>query len=149
MLFAILFAHDLSAQKPIFVRVYDLKENKIGKGHVLSLTDTSLQMKEKTGNIPVSSIGMIRTKHSAGNNVLIGSLIGTSIGTVVGASTGGEDSYFTTAGEGAAAGAFVGLPLGAAIGGITILFKNSKTYLINGDSTRWKEFEAAITEGNK
>jgi hypothetical protein len=30
---------------------------------------------------------------------------------------------------------------GAAIGGLTILFKKSNTYSINGDSTKWKKFQ--------
>ena len=146
--FAILFAHDLSAQKPIFIRVYDLKGNKIGKGHVLSVTDTSLRLKEKNVIIPVSAIGSIRTKHSAGNNILIGSVIGTTTMAILGAASGGGDNSYYTSGEGAALGPLVGLPLGAALGGITVLFKNSKTYLINGDSTRWKEFEAVTGGGN-
>jgi hypothetical protein len=143
--FMVLLAHHASAQKPVFIRVYDLKGNKIAKGHVLSVTDTSLRLTEKTDNIRISSIGMIRTKHSAGNNILIGSVIGISTMAIVGAASGGADSYYTSSG-GALSGAVVGLPLGAAFGGITILFKNSKTYLINGDSTRWKQFEAAIRE---
>jgi hypothetical protein len=45
---------------------------------VLSVTDTSLSLKEKNVIFPVSTIGSIRTKHSAGNNILIGSVIGTT-----------------------------------------------------------------------
>lgn len=40
----------------------------------------------------------------------------------------------------------MGLPLGAALGGITILFKNTKTYLINGDLIKWKEFQSVVPE---
>ena len=35
---------------------------------------------------------------------------------------------------------------GAAIGGITILFKNSKSYEINGDMEKWKAFKEMIIE---
>jgi hypothetical protein len=45
-LFTILIAHNLQAQKSIFIRVYDLKGDKIARGHVLSATDTSLQLKK-------------------------------------------------------------------------------------------------------
>ena len=148
IVFIVLLAHHASAQKPIFIRVYDLKGNKIGKGHVLSVTDTSLSLKEKNVIFRVSTIGSIRTKHSAGNNILIGSVIGTTTLAILGAASGGDNSYFTS-GEGAALGPVIGLPLGAAIGGITVLFKNSKTYIINGDSTRWKEFQAVTGGGNK
>jgi hypothetical protein len=146
-LFIVVLAHQASAQKPIFIRVYDLKGNKISKGRVAAVTDTSLQLKENPAIIPVNTIGSVRTKHSAGNNTLIGSVIGASTMAILGAASGGSDSYYNSS-AGAAAGALVGLPIGAAVGGITVLFKNSKTYLINGDSTRWKEFRAATREGN-
>ncbi len=129
----------------LFVRVYNLQGEKISKGKVLAVTDNSLQLKGKNGpiNIDVRSIGLIKTKRSGGNNVLVGSVIGASVMAIYGASTADPDAWILpyNAGEGAAMGAIVGLPLGAAAGGISILFKNSKSYLINGDLIKWKTFQ--------
>ena len=47
-------------------------------------------------------------------------------------------------GEGAAVGALLGGTAGAAIGGITILFKNSKSYEINGDKKKLIAFKELI-----
>ena len=137
-LFTILIAHNLQAQKSIFIRVYDLKGDKIARGHVLSATDTSLQLKEKTTSILVRNIGSIRTKHSAGNNLLVGSIIGSTTMGVLGAINGDTE----TPAEGAAYYGLAGLPVGAIFGALTIPFKNSKHYLINGDPEKRKAFRS-------
>jgi hypothetical protein len=128
----------------IFVRVYDLEGKKIGKGKILSISETSLQLYRKGESVKVmiNGIGSIKTKHSAGNNVLIGAATGATTMAILGAATAEPDAGILgyTAGEGAAAGALLGGIAGAAIGGITILFKNSKTYEINGDIAKWKVF---------
>ena len=49
-----------------------------------------------------------------------------------------------SAGEGAAVGVLLGAPAGAVIGGITALFKNSSTYIIDGDLVKWKAFSEMI-----
>lgn len=130
-----------------FVRVYDLQGKKIGKGKILSISDTSLQLNRKVASaeIPVNSIGSIKTKRSAGHNVLVGTAIGASTMAILGAATADPDSFLGwSAGEGAAGGAFLGGTAGAVIGGITILFKNSKSYEINGDLEKWKAFNEII-----
>ena len=139
-LFTILVAHDLQAQKSIFIRVYDLKGHKIARGHVLSVTDTSLQLVKEATRILVGNIGSIRTKHSAGNNMLVGSIIGTTTFAVLGAINGDTE---TTA-EGAAYWGLAGLPIGALFGALTIPFKNSKHYLINGDPETWKVLRSIL-----
>ena len=145
LVFTILIIHDLCAQKTFFVRIYDLKGKKIYRGHVASVTDTSLQLRGKDHSIPVSTIGSIRTKHSAGNNILIGALIGTTSMTIVGVASVDPDALApSTTGEGAAVGVVVGVPLGCLIGALTIPFKNSKNYLINGDAEKWKAFRSTI-----
>ena len=131
----------------LFVRVYDLQGNKIGKGKILSISETSLQLNRKgeSVEIPVSSIGSIKTKRSAGNNVLIGAVIGATSMAILGTATADpDDGWGWTAAEGAAGGALGGALGGAAIGGITILFKNSKSYEINGDKAKWKAFKEMI-----
>jgi hypothetical protein len=147
-LFFILLAYDAPAQKSNFVRVYDLKGHKTNKGEILTTTDTSLilQSGAKTVTIPLARIGTIKTKRSAGNNILVGSIIGTVVWATLGVASSDPDQFLGfSAGEGAALGAIVGAPMGAAIGGITILFKHSKTYSINADATKWKAFQSAVT----
>ncbi|MGO4816946.1 hypothetical protein [Flavobacterium sp. W22_SRS_FP1] len=133
----------------VFVRVYDLQNKKISKGQILLISDTSIQLKAKKGPIKIEckSIGLIKTKHSAGNNILKGALIGGSFFALIGVATADPDAFILgyTAGEGAAAGAIVGGTAGAAIGAVTTLFKNSESYTINGDEFKFKEFKELIT----
>ena len=127
----------------VFVRVYNLQGEKISKGKILSFSETSLQLnrKRESVKIPVDSIGSIITKRAGGNNVLLGAAIGATTMAILGAATAEPDDFLGyTAGEGAIGGALAGGISGAAIGGITILFKNSKSYEINGDKVKWKAF---------
>lgn len=129
----------------MFVRIYNLEGKKTDKGKVIAVTDSTLQLKRTKGieSINFNDIGMIKTKRSAGNNILMGSAIGATSMAIIGAASADESSWIFSysAGEGAAAGAFLGGTAGAAVGGITILFKNSKTFTINGELQKWKEFQ--------
>lgn len=150
---ALILSIGISAQEGtektnVFVRVYNLEGKKIGKGKILSISDTSLQLFRKVESVkfPVSSIGSIKTKHSAGHNVLVGALAGATTMAILGAASADPDAWLFgyTAGEGAALGALLGGTTGAAIGGITILFKKPKSYEINGDKEKWKAFKELI-----
>lgn len=133
----------INAQK--FVRIYNASGKKIAKGYLVDehQNDSFLVVKRNNSfdTIPVKNISYIKTKHSFGNNVLVGTIVGTSIFAIAGAISAGSpcDNCIIefTAGEGAAAGAIAGAPLGAVIGAITGLLKNSKTILINGDIQQW------------
>ena len=150
LLFVIL-SSSIYAKKLIFVRVYDISGKKIDKGHVSSVTDTTLLLEGKntTRSISIKSIGFIKTKHSAGNNILMGSIITSSIlgiaGLVIdpGPSNGIALSFSRS--DAAAGGLLVGIPFGDVFGCIATLFKNSKKYLVNGDAVKWKKFQATIT----
>ena len=151
-LFLISICYQVCAQKTIFVRVYDLNGKKINKGHVFATTDTSMQLKAKGGdtiNLSINGIGTIKSKRSAGHNLLIGSLAGAGAVAILGAASADPEEFLGyTAGEGAAGGALLGLPAGAAIGGITVLFKKSKTFIINGNMEKWKAFQSYISKEN-
>ncbi|MFQ3174464.1 MAG: hypothetical protein ACI8W0_001583 [Flavobacterium sp.] len=151
---ALLLSITVSAQEGaekanVFVRVYDLKGEKISKGNILSISDTLLQLKGKREPIKIAagSIGFIKTKHSVGNNILIGAVSGGTFMAIIGAASADPDDFILgyTAAEGAALGVFLGAPIGAAIGGFTVLFKNSRSYAINGDELKLKEFKETIT----
>ncbi|MBL7472557.1 hypothetical protein [Robertkochia sediminum] len=130
-----------------FIRVYDLNRNKTHKGVIQSVSDTVLQLKRegKIYDIGLSAIGKIKTKRSAGHNVFMGAVIVGAPAAILGAATADPDTILGyTAGEGFMGGTLIGGGLGAAIGGLTALFKNPKTYIINGDPDKWREFRAMI-----
>jgi len=134
----------------VFVRVYDFQGKKIGKGNIFSISDSYLQLNWKRASvkIPVSSIGSIKTKRSAGNNVLLGATVGATSLAILGGATASPDDYIFgyTATEGVVGGVVVGGTAGAVIGGITIVFKKSKSYEINGDKLKLKTFKELIIE---
>jgi hypothetical protein len=127
-----------------FVRIYNLEGRKVEKGNMVSVNDSALQVVKVNGEVKTISyqdIGVIKTKRSAGNNVLKGAVGGLVVGGIVLAASAGSSNGIYTAGDGALAGMVFGLPLGTAIGGITILFKGSKKFQVDGNINRWKEFE--------
>lgn len=143
--FVLSFGIGVYAQKPsnsksIFLRVYNLEGKKINKGKMVFANDSILTL-NRNGNkveIKFNDIGKIKTKRSGGHNVLIGSLAGFSLGAIGGVAT--SDDWLWTAEEGAYAGGLLGAAGGAAIGGVTAGFKESETYIINGDIVKWKIF---------
>lgn len=159
----IFFVNSYSQNKVIshgmYVRAYNLEGIKIGKGKLFAFSDTLLILKQnsKLINLDPMKIGKIKTKHSTGHNILIGSLVGGATGAIVGAASSnqqtktrdggwlfGEYEYTTgtSSGTGAAIGGTIGI-LGGAITGLSIsAFKNSNTFVINGDEANWKAFRA-------
>ncbi|MDH3381951.1 MAG: hypothetical protein OEL54_04555, partial [Flavobacteriaceae bacterium] len=136
-------AQEVTSKSKLFVRVYDLSGNKIHKGKILQNTDNTLVLKSSKGSIEIEikNVGYIKTKRSPGNNVLVGSIVGATFFGVLGAATAEPDAWILgySAGEGAATGVLLGGITGAGIGGLSILFKKSKSYIINGDVKRWGE----------
>ena len=141
------YAQETKKKAAPFVRVYDLNGIKISKGRIDSLTDTSLvvESSEKITTIEVNRIGYIKTKRSAGNNILWGAAIGTGFGAISGFATGGENEWWGQ-GEGAAGFGIIFGAMGSGIGAITAIFKNSKTFPIDGDVSKWNTFKKAINE---
>lgn len=132
----------------IFIRVYDLEGNKIGKGKILSISKSTLQLerRSRTKEFSVSNIGSIKTKRSARNNVLVGAGIGAVTVGIAGAAVSEPNDWvfsFTKA-EGAFGEAILGGVAGAGIGGITSLFKDSRTYIINGEPSKLEAFIDSI-----
>ena len=136
-------AQNETTKNNAFVRVYSTHGNKISKGYIIFVNDSILKLKNnsKYEILNFKDIGYIKTKRSAGNNVLTGASIGAATGVILGITTADPAWIFGyTASEGAAMGAISGGVSGAAIGGITILLKNSKTFIIGGDESKWKTF---------
>ena len=127
----------------IFIRVYNLQGQKIAKGKIMNASDSILQLtsKGKIVNVSFDKIGVIKTKRSIGNNILIGASIGASSLAILGASVGETGSYISGgAGSNAAIGLIGGGFFGSIIGGTTAVFKKSDTFIINGNKLKFKEF---------
>ena len=167
LLIGIAFFTNAYAQKPavetgMFVRVYNLKGQKIGKGKLYTVSDTLLTLKRnsKAINLNPNNIGYIKTKKSTGHNVLVGSIIGGATVAIIGAATSHEEtktanlgwlgSYEYTSGTSPGTGAAIGGGLGLMGGALTGLgvsaFKNSKKFIINGDESHWKTFMQLINK---
>lgn len=122
------------------------------KGHIVNTTDSSLllRVKKDTVQLFLNDFNSIKTKRSAGNNVIIGTFAVSGLFAILGAASSDPDAFLgNTPGSGAALGAIMGLPVGAAIGGLSALFKNSKTFRINGNKSHWQAFRSGIQENFK
>jgi len=143
-----IYAQEKDYMPKVFVRVFDLNGKKIFKGKINAINDTLLHIRNRknTVKIPVEIIGSIKTKRSGGNNVGIGAAIGAgALSTFMLAyATPGGDWIFPSYEEAAFKGPIIGAIFGAPIGAITIIFKKSKTYRIDGDKTNLVEFKESV-----
>ncbi len=129
----------------IFVRVYNLDGKKMNKGYVAFVGDSILGLK-RNGNyveINVREIGTIKTKRSAGHNLLISTVAGATTGAIFGAVTAEESrdlfgNLYEYESKTITSYLLIGTAAGAAAGGISIAIKNSHTYVINGDLESWR-----------
>lgn len=141
-------AQEYELDQYLFVRIYDDTGKKINKGGLLTISNVGLRLEAKDSivSIPVASIGEIRTKHTFGGKVLIGSLVGTSVGLgIIAGDPETEVASPFSGGERIAAvtgGAVVGGLIGAGIG---LLQKRGK-YRINGEASGLQEFAQALQE---
>ena len=148
IIFFLLFTQALEAQKPEFIRVFNSEGKKIAKGRIFFATDSTVVLfsKNDTTELNVSEIYAIRTKRSAGHNILVGASIGAVVVAIPTAVTANPDDWFLgyTAGEGILIGTLMGAPAGAIVGGISTLFKKSAYLIIDGDYAQWSKFINAL-----
>ena len=131
----------------MFVRVYDLEGNKIGKGRIAFINDSVIGLKRSSKvyqSFFIRNIGLIKTKKSAGHNVFKGALIGTGLGVAIAIAESEENLWPYSKGEAILALGSSGAFYGAAIGGLSALCKHSDTFIINGDFKRWESFKALV-----
>ena len=137
--------------KTPFLRVFNLEGKKIAKGKLLRITDSTLHLKAKYKNedIYFSDIGIIKTKRSVGNNIITGASIGGGTLFIIGAAAktrSNSNSLTLSRGEGSIAGPIIGIPAGSLLGGVTSLFKKSKTFEINGNQEQWISFKTLFSD---
>ncbi len=144
----LLIGNGLNAQnkpenKAPFLRIYNLNGKKVLKGRINKVTDESISLikGDKVREIDISEIGYIRTKHSVGNNVLMGAIAGSVFfGTVTAADADPDAWIFSyTPAEGAVIGVVAGAPIGGTLGLITAIFKKKTEFEINGQPEKWRE----------
>ncbi|OEI81265.1 hypothetical protein AST99_04680 [Formosa algae] len=116
----------------VFVRVYDAQGKKINKGHIVSISDTSLQLVKRgeTIDVPINDIGSIKTKYSGWTNVVTGAVLGAGVGFIA-----GDPEVIA-----------IGTVAGAAAGWITTLFKKTETFDIDGDAAKLEALESLLVE---
>lgn len=154
LLFLFMSSISVHAQKEakknnVFIRVYSTEGRIINKGHISFINDSLIGLKNNRNiEINVRDIGFIKTKRSAGNNILIGAMAGGITLAVLGAASSDPNDwvYSFTPAEGAVIGGVLGALGGGAIGGITALSKKVKTYIINGDLEKWQVYKTMIEQ---
>ena len=142
------YAQNEAKTQNVFLRVYNLEGKKISKGSIIFINDSLLGLKRSSEKVMISikDVGFIKTKRSAGNNVLIGAASGAVVFGVMGAASADPNDWIFgyTAGEGALVFGSLGAIGGGAIGGLTSLFKKSETYIINGSEVNWNSIQKKI-----
>ena len=127
-----------------FVRIYDMKADKIAKGKIIAVNDTALRMfHSERGNfsVPISKINYILTCRSGGHNIGMGALICGVSGMIIGGATANPDDWFGyTVGEGVALGAISGGIIGTLFGGMTVILKGTERVNIQGDRQKIREY---------
>lgn len=137
-----------SAQKKLFVRIFDQSNHKIGKGYILNVSDSEILVgtKAKQTTFKYQQIGSIKTKRSFGNSVLIGSLIaGTPLAIILAATSCNDCLLGWSTGDGILTGFTIGGSIGALVGSGIAALKSKDNYVINGDIEKWKKFKTQLS----
>lgn len=141
------FAQKAPLNSRSFIRVYDLEGEKFSDGKIRSFSDTTLLLSGEQ-LIDPAAIGLIKTKRSTGNNVLIGTISAAILGGIIAAAEHDPDEYFASTPEGDFMAGFVlSAPVGALLGWLSSFLKDSRTFIINGDLQKWRDFQNSL-DGN-
>ncbi len=130
-----------SAQKKMFVRVFDENWKRTHKGFLQQMTDSSVSLKQygETVEIPVEKIGMIKLKRSGGHTVLMSSLIVGGAAAIFGAISADPDAWIFgySAVEGFGFGLGFGAAAGAIPGGIIAGTQRKPFFIIDKSREKW------------
>ncbi|HEX8332280.1 MAG TPA: hypothetical protein VF622_06635 [Segetibacter sp.] len=159
VLITLLSSSTIHAQKKIFIRLFSPTGEKFAKGFYGGTTTSSIIIyKSRTDSskilyknkerveIPVSSIGVIKTKRSKGNGALIGYAIGGGTLGILGLVSGesNPEGFEAGRGESFVFGNILGGLTGVAVGSIIQGLKKGYTFKINGSNTLWLEQKSLI-----
>jgi hypothetical protein len=134
-----------------FIRIYDEAGKKIGKGSIVDVSDTSIEIigdKHVRNNFLITQIGYIKTKRSLGGYIGWGAAAGlvpvmvTAL--IIGDPTPSEDRVTIGSLLGDKEWRIIGIvyissiAAGTAVGIAKGLFTGRKKIIINGDIEKWK-----------
>jgi hypothetical protein len=160
--FAFILIYSVShAQKSTFLRLYNLSGHKFQKGHFAGTTDSSLYVYRDSSRIeiPISTIGYIKTKRSLGHNILFSAIPGAIAFAIFGYATGEpnettdnnitlggvvHDMVTPTPAEGLQGGLIIGSVLGTAAGSLITVLSKRTTFRIDGSLDTWKSQKELI-----
>jgi len=140
--FLTFLAVNIYSQKREFLRIYNLVGKKIANGRDYKITDSTIEFKDINKIIHYSQINFIRTKHSFGHNIGLGSLIGIGSFGLFTLAANVQSDLFDKGTVVILFSTFIGAPSGALIGAISNVFKKPKKFDINGDIEKWKKFRS-------
>ena len=143
------------AQQKTFLRFYNLTGHKFQKGHFAGTTDSSVYVYKDSSKIeiPISTIGYIKTKRSLGHNILAAAIPGAVGFAILGLVTGEpnqttdnnitwgsvlHDAFTPTPAEGFEGGLIIGSVLGTATGSLITALSKRTTFKINGNLNNWQ-----------
>jgi hypothetical protein len=145
------FAINASAQRSVFLRVFDANGSKIGKGKLVGVTDSSIIL--TATEVPYTRIGFIKTKRSIGHTMIVSGAIITGVTALLGVVGNAADSRSATLGSAGgnwdilsfntgdvlAISVLAGIFNGALIGGINALSRKTLVFHINGQELEWRK----------
>ena len=138
------------AQKPSFIRVYGYRHHLIAKGYLCYSTDSTADICRHPGKksltVSVKDIWVVKTKHTAGHNLLAGVTVGFTAGALLGLTAHQDKDSWIVFDRGTitAFGAIGGTGYGSILGIIAAVFRHSKTFVIKGDLIKWQEARRAV-----
>lgn len=143
-----------TAQKSgAFVRVFDNKNSKFQKGHLLTITDSSMVLLngKDTVEVAAKTIGSIKMRRSFGHTVALTTGISAASLALIGAFTGEKktngtsidailsDLFTYTPAEGVTAGLIGGSAIGLVTGSIIAGTRKKPTLIVNNSLEKWQQ----------
>ena len=163
----------VTAQKKIFLRIFNSQNIYLTSGYLNELTDTSVKIIENRTilEIPIQQISVIHKNRGKGNRIFIGSVVGAAIGATTGL-LHGEDFHISdgpipafwifpgidappkgtkVVDASTSSNMFnygvVGMLVGAATGFIAnAILPSDGGFFINGDNNKWMEAKLALSK---
>lgn len=134
--------------KGTFVRIFNNRNQKINKGLLVSMSDTSVtvQRGSKTIEVPVSEIGSIKLRRSPGHTIFVTAVTVAIAFGILGAATADPDAWVLgyTAAEGAASGLLGGGLVGGALGAIIAFSRTRPIFHVNNDPAEWMKVKELL-----
>ena len=124
--------------KKLFIRLYNARFEKIGKGYLLTATDSTVTVLNEKKQIswPVKDIAVIITRRSAGHNILISYAACIGAGIILGAvKAPAYTAPYKT--ESSIEAGLLFPATGILIGGATALARKKEIFQINGNTQKW------------